>query len=59
MKKIGVFLALILITLGNADEVLLKNGQAWINVNILEDLETNESITIYTSMGKKIVIQNI
>ncbi len=39
-----------------ADEILLKNGKAWINVNILENEETEFDIIIFTSMQKKIII---
>lgn len=40
-----------------ADEILLKDGKIWVNVNVLEDLETYNGITIFTSMRKKITIK--
>jgi hypothetical protein len=40
-----------------ADEVLLNSGMAWLNVNILEDLETEKDITIFTSMKKNITLK--
>ena len=50
-------LTLLAITYGVlADEVQLKNGRTWLNVYILEDQETLQSITIFTSMKKKIEI---
>ncbi len=54
-RNVWLFVLLMFIT-GKADEVLLKNGQVWKNVNILEDLETYNAITIYTSRNKKIII---
>ena len=51
-----IFLCGVIFTI-RADEVLLNSGTAWINVNILEDLETEKDITIFTSMKKNITLK--
>ena len=55
MKRILLF-CLVIVNLGIADEVLLKNGQLWKNVNIIEEASTQKTITIFTSKSKKIII---
>ncbi|MBD3224768.1 MAG: hypothetical protein GF313_08570 [Caldithrix sp.] len=45
------------LTYGHADEVLLKNDRLFVNVNIVQHLETEQTITIFTSMRKKIDIE--
>jgi hypothetical protein len=35
-----------------ADEILFTNGKVYINVNILEGLETDSTISTFTSMKK-------
>lgn len=57
MLKYGFIIIILFVSLRvEADEVLLKNGKIWTNVNILESNETKSTITIFNSMKKKIVL---
>ena len=51
-----VLMISVLVTSANADEVQLKNGKTWVNVNILEQEESFTAIYIFTSKQKKIRI---
>ena len=55
MKKFLLFIFL-LIAIARSDDVLLKDGRVWRNVNVLEKEETFNTITIFTSKGKRILI---
>ncbi|MGH1362693.1 MAG: hypothetical protein ACRBF0_03995 [Calditrichia bacterium] len=57
LTTFSILLLVFLIGTGMADEVYLKNGEAWFNVNVLEGEETTTTLTIWTSKGKKIVLQ--
>lgn len=56
IKWILVLAILVLSAAVRADEVHLKNGQIWTNIKVLDDFETEETITIFTSMKKDITL---
>jgi len=55
-KWMVILAVLIVICSSLADEVQLKNGKTWLNVNILEKEETLQSIFIFTSKQQRIEI---
>jgi len=57
LTTLSILLLAFLNGAGLADEVYLKNGEAWFNVNVLESEETRTTLTIWTSKGKKKVLQ--
>jgi len=61
MKNLKFVLSLVLFFMFNvnADEVLLKDGSSWVNVRIVSQEETKETLTIFTSMKKRIVLNKI
>ncbi len=57
MKRVLIIIIFLCAINAQADIIYLKDGNAWKNVKLLKSEETGNTITIFTSMKKRIILR--